>query len=93
MNSFIVTYDLKKSNYDDRSDDYKNLYKKLESYYNYARITESSWIIKGNYTSVSIRNEIMSILRTGDSLFVAKLTGEAAWSSCIDTHEKIKNAL
>ena len=93
MSKFIVTYDLKKSYGDDRSSDYNALYKKLETYFNYAKVTESSWIIQGNYTSVQLRDEIAKVIRDTDALFVGKLTGEAAWKNCIDSTAKIKDAL
>lgn len=93
MGSFMVTYDLKKTYGDDRSSDYNALYKKLETYFNYAKVTESSWIIQGNYTSSSLRDDIAQVIRSGDDLFVAKLTGEAAWRNCIDPTAKIKKAL
>lgn len=93
MNSFIVTYDLKKRYANDRSDSYNNLYKKLETYFNYAKVSESSWIIQGDYTCVFLRDDIASILLEDDTLFVGKLTGEAAWKKCIDPNEKIKNTL
>lgn len=93
MNSFIVTYDLRKSNSDDRSEDYEKLYKKLESFYSFARITVSSWIVQGNFNAVSIRDKIKSVLKTDDRLFVAVLTGETAWSNSIDSAQKVKNTL
>lgn len=93
MASFLVTYDLKKTKLNDRHNDYNDLYKKLESYFNYAKVSESSWIIQGDYTSSELRDDIKSILNKEDTLLVAKLTGEAAWRNCISTHEKIKNTL
>lgn len=93
MNSFIVTYDLRKPNSDDRAEDYEKLYKKLESFYSFARITESSWIVQGDFTAVSIRDEIKSILKDDDRLFVAVLTDESAWSNSIDSIQRVKDTL
>ena len=93
MKSFIVSYDLKQSTYDDRAKDYERLYQKLESYFNYARITESTWIVLGNHQCISIRDDLLSILRPYDRVFVCALNREGAWHNCIDIDNKVNNII
>ncbi len=93
MTNYLVTYDLKKSYYDDRSSDYDKLYKKLESYYSKVKLTESSWIVSTYKSNTELRDDIMSVLKSNDALFVGKLSGLAAWNSCIDSDYKIKAIL
>lgn len=87
MNKYLVTYDL---NCPGKS--YSSLISKIKTYTN-AKVCESAWIIRSNNDSAQIRNSLTQEMDVNDSLFVAKLTGEAAWRNCIDSNEKIKKAL
>ncbi|MDB7101876.1 CRISPR-associated protein Cas2 [Enterococcus mundtii] len=78
MDSFIISYDLNNSgkNYDD-------LIKKIQTYSKWAKVNKSVWFFKSNKTCKEIRDDLKSVMDKDDSLFVAKLTGTAAWSNTI----------
>ncbi len=87
MNSFIITYDL-----NNPGKNYSSLIARIKSY-THSKICESAWIVKSYNNSLEIRDDLISVLDTNDRLFVAKLTGQAAWSNCIDSNENIKRIL
>lgn len=73
MPTYLISYDK------NRGDDYSELYEAIESYGNYWHHLDSTWIIVTQSTAEVIRNKLMRYLDENDKLFVAKLTGEAAW--------------
>lgn len=87
MNKYIVTYDL---NTPGKS--YSSLISKIKTY-QYSKICESVWIVRSNNSSSEIRDNLLSEMDNNDRLFVAKLTGEAAWRNCIDSIDNIKKIL
>lgn len=86
--SKIITYDLCKSgkNYDD-------LYEYIKSYAVWAHITESTWYISTEKTCTSIRDEIKKIIDSDDRIFVAELTGVAAWHNVLCQSDFLKKHL
>lgn len=87
MNKYLITYDLNCP-----GKKYSSLISKIKAYTN-VKICESAWIIRSNSDSVQIRDTLIQEIDTNDSLFVAKLTGEAAWKNCIDSNDRIKKVL
>ena len=87
MNKFIITYDLRNP-----GKDYSSLISKIKTY-SYSKVCESVWIIRSNLGSSEIRDSLMKEIDYNDRLFVAKLSGEAAWKNCIDSADKIKEIL
>ena len=87
MNKYLVTYDLNSP-----GKNYSLLISKIKAYTN-TKVCESAWIIRSNSTSVQIRDSFSREIDTNDTLFVAKLIGEAAWKNCIDSNEKIRKIL
>ena len=87
MGSFIVTYDLNTP-----GKDYSSLISKIKTY-SYSKICESVWIVKSNRSSSEVRDSLLKEIDYNDRLFVAKLTGEAAWRNCIDSTDNIKKIL
>lgn len=82
MAVFIVTYDLKK-----QGQNYTCINKKLKEYGTHWHIQGSVWIIVTPENAVQIRDNLNSCLDSNDELFVARLSGEAAWtgySSAVD---------
>ena len=77
MASYIITYDLAKP---DRN--YPKLIegiKKLTG--TWARPVQSTWIVAGNeITCVYVRDTLRQLIDANDKLFVARLTGESAWT-------------
>ena len=88
MESIIVTYDLNGS-----GKKYDDLISKIKSYSNWAHINESVWFFKSNDTCTSIRDNLLSAIDDNDSLFVAKLTGTAAWHNTICSSQFLKEHL
>lgn len=84
---YLVTYDLNTP-----GKNYYSLINKIKSY-SYAKVCESTWIIRSNSNAVQLRDELRHLLDSNDRLFVSKLTGEAAWYNCIDTDNNIKKVL
>ena len=91
--AYIVTYDLKKTETNQRTDDYENLYKILKSFYKYARLTESSWIVCTYRSAKEVKLQLETVLRSNDAIFVGQLTGCPEWANCIDYDYKIIDAL
>ncbi len=74
MSTFVVTYDLIKS-----GQNYDCVTAKLRSYGYYCHLQGSVWIIKSEKSAAQIRDNLKLCLDANDKLFVATLTGEAAW--------------
>ncbi len=88
MKSLILTYDLCEP-----GKDYASLYEKIKSYSKWAQITESTWFIKTNKTCVDVRDELTSEMDNNDRLFVAELSGIAAWRNVICKSDFLKENL
>lgn len=87
-NSKIITYDLCKS-----GTNYNGLYDYLKSFPEWARITESTWFVSSPKSCETIRDEIMRIVDSNDRIFVAELTGVAAWYHVICDSNYLKEHL
>lgn len=87
-NSKIITYDLCKS-----GKNYNDLYEYFRSYPVWARITESTWFISTSKTCTTIRDEISKLTDSDDRIFVAELTGSAAWKNVICESDYLKKNL
>lgn len=91
MSSYIISYDLVGQK------DYKKLSDAIHALGKVARVHESVWVTSVNesdFGSKEIREKLSSFIDSDDRLFVAKLTGQAAWTGgAIDTADKIKDTL
>ncbi|EGQ1672941.1 CRISPR-associated protein Cas2 [Staphylococcus pseudintermedius] len=87
MKSYIISYDL-----NDRKD-YPKLISRIEDYPNAAKINKSVWFVNSVLSAKEIRNELKFFVDNDDSLFVATLTGEAAWSNVICDSKHLKDYL
>ncbi len=76
MPSYLITYDLTKPNRN-----YSALYDAIKGLSGtWAHVTESSWVVVGtNLTSITIRDTLAASIDNNDEIFIAKLSGEAAW--------------
>ena len=90
MSCYIITYDLKKSK---KKKDYKDLYEGIKSYGTWAHINESVWAVVTDKKAVEIRDFLKTKIEDGDSLFVVKSGGGAAWSKVICKNEWLKKNL
>ena len=75
MSVKIVTYDLHKDgqNYDD-------LIIAIKSFRAWAKINQSVWAVQSNLRCAEIRNKLKPYIDSNDRLFVAELSGDAAWT-------------
>jgi len=85
MNTLVVEYDLCQE-----ESNYKDLIDYINNYPIMCKLTKSTWLIKTDKTCVIVRDEIMNLLKKEDRVFVAKLTGEAAWYNTLSSSETIK---
>lgn len=88
MTSMIIEYDLCSP-----GQSYDELYKAIKSYRVYAPITESTWFIKTDETCVQVRDKLMAYMDKNDRIFVAALTGVAAWRSVLCDGASLKKNL
>lgn len=88
MKSIIVTYDLCSPNRD-----YSELYKKLKSYPGWAKITESTWLLKTNKSCMDVCNDVLTVMDNNDRLFVTESTGAGAWRNVICDSDYLKENL
>ena len=88
MTSMIIEYDLRAPgrNYDD-------LYKAIKAYGVWAHITESTWFIKTNENCAQVRDKLLKHMDSNDRIFVAVLTGVAAWRNVLCSSEYLKENL
>jgi hypothetical protein len=84
----IITYDLRAP-----GRNYQQLYDAIGKYSPRAKITESCWIVGSDLSVVQIRNGLMQYIDSNDRLFVAALTGEAAWLNAISSDDRVKALL
>lgn len=87
-NSKIITYDLCNP-----GQNYDKLYEKIKSYGVWAHICESTWFISTSDSCVTVRDNLNSTLDNNDRLFVAELTGTAAWNNVICKADYLKKNL
>lgn len=88
MTSKIIEYDLQKP-----GRNYDALYAAIKSYEHWARITESTWFIKTSASCVQVRDKLLQVMDTNDRLFVAELSGSAAWYNVICDDDYLKKTL
>lgn len=77
-NAKFVTYDLMGK--DETSEDYQNLINAIKAYSNWSRVCLSAWIVITPNDCVTVRDNLRKYIDSNDRLFVAALTGEAAWT-------------
>jgi hypothetical protein len=82
--SKIVTYDLctPGKNYDALID-------AIKSYPFAERVCLSAWIIRSQENCTAVRDHLLRFMDKNDRLFVAALTGEAAWHNVMCGSDKI----
>ena len=75
MPAYEVSYDLHQP-----GRDYQPLWDRLRAW-NAVRVLESVWIIPEAQTAAIVRDDLVQYMDANDSLFVAGMTGEAAWKN------------
>ncbi|MBO6603694.1 MAG: hypothetical protein JJ938_01010 [Roseicyclus sp.] len=74
METYIVVYDLHK-----HGQNYECVHKKLRDYGSYCHLQGSVWLVRSQSSAVQVRDNLQSCLDQNDKIYVAALTGEAAW--------------
>jgi len=87
MTCYIISYDLVK----DRN--YNKLYDALQSYDDWAKITESTWAIITHKPAKEVRENLFQHLDKDDRLIVIKSGEESAWKNAICSNEWLKKNL
>jgi hypothetical protein len=86
MRSILIAYDLIGT--DETSADYKRLIKHIqEDYSNWAKVLYSTFVVRSTETAKQVRDNLNAYTDANDRLFVAELTGVAAWRNVICTDD------
>lgn len=88
MNKILITYDLRK-----QGANYSDLIGAIKKYPKAVKVCESVWLIKALSSCMQVREKLNRYIDGNDRLFVANLTGEAAWRNVIGGTETIKDIL
>ncbi len=88
MKTYLISYDLKIP-----GRDYQRLYDAIKSYGTWAKINNSTWIVKTNDSAKDIRDYLVKHIDYNDSLFVINITREAAWRNVRASAEWLKKNL
>lgn len=88
MKSLIVEYDFCQP-----GDNYDSLIEAIKEYPMWAHITKSTWFIKTSNSCETVRDHLKSKMDSNDRLFVAELSGTAAWMNVLCGSEYIKDNL
>ena len=86
-NAKIVSYDLCQP-----GRDYSKLITRIQQYRN-CKLTESCWLISSTLSCEQLRNDFLRLIDANDRIYVAALTGEAAWHNMLSSNETIKSIL
>ncbi len=88
MAVFVLSYDLRNP-----QRDYSRLYARLSDW-DALRIVESGYVVSTNDNeSKNIRDDLLDYIDSDDGLFVAKLTGQAAWQKVLCSDQNLKKKL
>lgn len=87
MRTYYVSYDLDKP-----GQDYTDLTGAIRTIGG-VRILLSDWLVKGSFSAVQLRDYLTQFLDSNDRLFVAELTGGAAWRNPMPPNQTIQNLL
>lgn len=86
--SKLITYDLCTP-----GKDYSNLIAAIKTYPNWCKVAESCWVVNSADDCATIRDELKLHIDSNDILFVASLTGGAAWTNVLCKAESLKTTL
>ncbi len=91
MNQLIVIYEQKEKD----SNSLNDFILRIKGYKYYAFPTKNSCIIWTENSVVSVRDHLNTFLKSGDKLFVSKVSAPAAWLNSVsqDTTDYIKSNL
>ncbi len=88
MTSKIISYDLRAP-----GRNYDKVFEIIRSYKVFGKLTESTWFVKTDETCVQLRDKLLKHMDNNDRIFVAELTGVAAWQNAICGTDYLKKHL
>jgi hypothetical protein len=88
MSAYVVCYDLRAP-----GRNYQALHDRLRQYPQWAKVTESNWIVVTTWSAVQIRDDLMSHIDPNDRIFVIKSGVEAAWLNSICENDWLRTNL
>jgi hypothetical protein len=91
VQSILITYDLVGT--DETSADYERLIDHIKGYPNWARVALSVWVVRTERSPVQVRDDVQTLLDGDDRIFVAALTGAAAWHNVKCSNQWLKDNL
>lgn len=74
MASYIITYDLNRA-----GQNYESIEKAIKAYGTWVKIATTTFVVRSDNDSASIRDHLRQQIDANDELFVGKLSGEGAW--------------
>ena len=74
MSAYEICYDLQAP-----GQKYDRLIEKIKSYGIWCHLQQSVWVVSTTQSAKEIRDNLATCLDSNDKLFVARLSGEAAW--------------
>lgn len=83
MNTYLVSYDLIAP-----GQKYKVLGDLLRSFPNWAKVLESTWVIKTPWTAAQVRDRLQREVDGNDKLLVITVSRDAAWFNLPDDVSK-----
>lgn len=85
---YIISYDLCQPRRN-----YSQLYTALQSFPNWGRLTDSTWAIVSEQTTVQIRDYLNQYIDSTDRLIVIRSGQSAAWTKVLANDEWVKTNL
>lgn len=87
MKPYLVSYDLNRP-----GQEYPDLINALTRL-GAVKVLYSEWALKTDLTAIQLRDHLQKFVDGNDSLLVVGLTGEAAWTRLMVTHEQFKQLI
>ena len=81
MANILIGYDLNR-----QGQDYNTLINKIKGLGAWWHCLDSTWIVKGNFTAVQVRDALTPFVDRNDELLVVDITGGAAAWAGFDTN-------
>lgn len=74
MKKYIITFDLNKP-----GQNYKALHDAIQKFHAWVKVATTTYVVQSNNSAIQIRDLLQKHIDKNDELFVAELTGKAAW--------------
>ncbi|MEM3486470.1 MAG: hypothetical protein QXI12_12720 [Candidatus Methanomethyliaceae archaeon] len=91
--SLTITRDVAVAIRDETSENYEKLISAIKAYGTYGYVNRSTWIVVTDGTCASVRDYLLQFMHPDDRLFVASLSGEAAWRNALCSNQWLKDHL